>query len=226
MKNSPIAHYLREIVYGGNDGIVTTFAVVAGFSGAAIGTSATLALSTMTVLLFGVANLISDGLSMSLGNYLSDKAEADVYASFEKKVQLDHATTIRLLRQKGFSEKNAVQLAVLFEKNPEYWAEWMTQYTAELQDPTTINPFFSSLATFCSFVLFGVIPLIPFIFFQTANTQQLFFLSITTTIIALILLGLLRWKVTGRNIIRSIGEILFVGGAAACAAYVIGLFFR
>jgi hypothetical protein len=54
--------YIRDLVYGANDGIVTTFAVVAGVTG---GT-----LAPMTVLVLGVANLLADGLSMGVGNYL------------------------------------------------------------------------------------------------------------------------------------------------------------
>jgi VIT family. len=54
-QSSPLATYLEECVYGGNDGIVTTFAVVAGFSGANIGQH-TINLSIVAVLLFGVAN--------------------------------------------------------------------------------------------------------------------------------------------------------------------------
>lgn len=55
-------HYLRDLVYGANDGIITTFAVVAGVAGGA--------LSERAVLVIGIANLLADGLSMAVGNYL------------------------------------------------------------------------------------------------------------------------------------------------------------
>lgn len=60
-------HYIRDIVYAANDGIVTTFAVVAGVRGAG--------LSAATVLIMGLANLAADGLSMAVGNYLGIKSE-------------------------------------------------------------------------------------------------------------------------------------------------------
>ena len=59
-------HYIRDLVYGANDGIITTFAVVAGVAGGA--------LSTTAVLVVGVANLVADGLSMAVGNFLSIRA--------------------------------------------------------------------------------------------------------------------------------------------------------
>jgi vacuolar iron transporter family protein len=60
-------HYIRDLVYGANDGIITTFAVVAGVAGGS--------LSTRAVLIVGAANLLADGLSMGVGNYLGIRAE-------------------------------------------------------------------------------------------------------------------------------------------------------
>jgi VIT1/CCC1 family predicted Fe2+/Mn2+ transporter len=60
-------HYIRDLIYGANDGIITTFAVVAGVSGGA--------LSTQAILIVGAANLVADGLSMGVGNYLSIRSQ-------------------------------------------------------------------------------------------------------------------------------------------------------
>jgi VIT1/CCC1 family predicted Fe2+/Mn2+ transporter len=69
-------HYIRDIVYGANDGIVTTFAVVAGVTGGA--------LSTRAVLIVGVANLLADGLSMGVGNYLSIRSHESALAAQDR----------------------------------------------------------------------------------------------------------------------------------------------
>lgn len=63
-------HYVRELIYGANDGIITTFAVVAGVAGGG--------LSMRVVLIVGAANLIADGLSMAVGNYLSIRSHESV----------------------------------------------------------------------------------------------------------------------------------------------------
>lgn len=60
-------HYIRDLVYGANDGLITTFAVVAGVAGGA--------LSVRAVLVVGAANLLADGLSMAVGNFLSIRAD-------------------------------------------------------------------------------------------------------------------------------------------------------
>jgi VIT1/CCC1 family predicted Fe2+/Mn2+ transporter len=66
-------HYIRELVYGANDGIITTFAVVAGVAGGGLPLPA--------VLIIGAANLLADGLSMGVGNYLAIRAHESVLES-------------------------------------------------------------------------------------------------------------------------------------------------
>jgi VIT1/CCC1 family predicted Fe2+/Mn2+ transporter len=66
-------HYIRDVIYGANDGIITTFAVVAGVAGGA--------LSARAALIVGVANLLADGLSMGVGNYLSIRSHESARAA-------------------------------------------------------------------------------------------------------------------------------------------------
>lgn len=68
-------HYIREVIYGANDGIITTFAVVAGVAGGG--------LPLRVVLIIGAANLFADGLSMAVGNYLSIRSHESVLAAQE-----------------------------------------------------------------------------------------------------------------------------------------------
>jgi VIT1/CCC1 family predicted Fe2+/Mn2+ transporter len=60
-------HYMRDLIYGANDGIVTTLAVVTGVTGAA--------LPPRIVLILGLANLLADGFSMGASSYLSIRSE-------------------------------------------------------------------------------------------------------------------------------------------------------
>jgi VIT1/CCC1 family predicted Fe2+/Mn2+ transporter len=66
-------HYIRDLIYGANDGIITTFAVVAGVTGGN--------LSSGAILIVGVANLLADGLSMGVGNYLSIRSHESARAA-------------------------------------------------------------------------------------------------------------------------------------------------
>jgi VIT1/CCC1 family predicted Fe2+/Mn2+ transporter len=230
-KVSPISEYLKEIIYGGNDGIVTTFAVVAGFTGAQSSISGS-PFPLLTVLLFGSANLFADGLSMGLGNFISLRSEKDLYQS-EKKQELsdianqpgvEKTRTIGLLQERGFNKKQATELTNLYSQNRDYWAEFMMKYELEIPDPQNENPYLTAFATFFSFIFFGFIPLVPYVFLRGAD--NLFFISSLFTLGALILLGLLRWKVTKDPLTRALGEIVVVGSIAAVMAYFVGTFFR
>ena len=63
-------HYMKDLVYGANDGIITTFAIVAGVTGAN--------LEPRIVLILGFANLLADGFSMGASNFLSIRSDEAV----------------------------------------------------------------------------------------------------------------------------------------------------
>ncbi len=173
MQPKILKRYLAEIIYGGNDGIITTFAVVSGFSGATIMNNNTLKLSIGVVLLFGFANLFSDALSMGIGNYLSKRAQSDV------------------------SEDNALKSVAIK----------------------------TSAVTFISFIIFGVLPLLPYIM-GIEEAKLAFALSIFTTFIALLLLGLFKGLVIKKKILASIIETILIGGLAAFVAFLVGVLFK
>ena len=222
-------HYLREIVYGGSDGIVTTFAVVAGFTGANVSGSNIVGLTLGTVVLFGLANLFSDAMSMGLGDYMSLKSQEDLYhTTYEKELKHLESNTDsfgkrmqKKLEEKGFTTKDSHEIVALFHKNPEFGIEWVMQEYHGIPNPGDTNPIFSALTTIFSFLFFGFIPLIPFVSGAWDATQA-FVISVSGVLVALILLGLLRWKVVGYGLTRALGETLVVGSVSASIAFVIG----
>lgn len=226
-RQSPLATYLKEIVYGGNDGIITTFAVVAGFAGAEAGNPSNL--SVLTLFLFGFANLFADAVSMALGNFMSVRADQDVYRSakekelyeIENEPEMEKLETEFILKQKGFSEKDAKTLTEIYSRNKSYWLEFMMKDELGMTNPEGENPYFTALATFVSFIVFGLIPLLPYVI--TGRSQGVFIYSVGATFIALFLLGVLRWYVTGRKFIKSVSEVLLLGGLAATIAYTVGV---
>lgn len=227
---SPLQTYLKEIVYGGNDGIVTTFAVVAGFAGANAGVY-TGNFAVVTVLLFGLANLVADGASMGLGNFLSLRSEQDVYRTerskeqkeIEQNPEKEKEETMLILKAQGFSESQAKELTKIYSSNEKYWTSFMMNYELELPNPLGENPLLTGLATFLAFLVFGFIPLLPYVL--QVPLQNAFPYSLLATFSALVLLGLLRFRVTGENIIRSVSEIVLIGSVAASLAYIVGTFF-
>ncbi|MGF1500624.1 MAG: VIT1/CCC1 transporter family protein [Paracoccaceae bacterium] len=226
----PLALSLREIVYGGNDGIVTTFAVVAGFAGA--GAGETVAIGSVAVLLFGLANLFADATSMGLGAYLSGRAEHDVYAVEHRRLTAEIAgdaaacageATDRLI-DRGLSPDDAAAIARVFARNPALLAETLMRERAGLGRPDDRSPARAGLVTFASFLAFGTIPLAPYLGGVVPTVA--FPLAIGATFAALAALGTLRWRVTGGPAGRAIAETLAVGGVCAVVAFAVGLAFR
>ena len=229
--SSPFATYLQEIVYGGIDGIVTTFAVVAGFAGAQ-GGSHMVGIGFGAVLLFGLANLFADASSMALGNFISLRSEHDRYETERKKElhEIEHNTAMEiaesrlLLEKEGFNKEQSDVLVKIFQTNPRYWADFMMRYELEIVDLTSDNPFYTAFATFVAFLFFGAIPLLPYIF--QMNPEIVFMSAIVATLIALLILGLVRWQITKQPLYRAVGEVIMLGSISACIAYFVGSFFK
>jgi len=232
-KPSPLAEYFKEVIYGGIDGIVTTFAVVAGFVGAAASNDSTLELTFMVVLLFGLANLFADAASMGLGNFLSVRSEKDLYnaarVTEEKRLknnpEVETVRTVTMLQEKGFSPEDSSTLANIYKKNQEYLLDFIMSNKLEMSDPRGTNPALTGFATFISFMFFGIIPLLPFILIPSGAISTVFTLSVLGTFLALVSLGLLKWRVVGGSIVSALVEVVTVGGVAALIAYYVGTFF-
>ena len=232
-KFSALADYFKEVIYGGIDGIVTTFAVVAGFSGAALTTDMTTQLSFTIVLLFGLANLFADAASMGLGNFLSVRSEKDLYHSIrgreKEEIQsnkpLGKESTISIMLEKGFTQTQAEQLAEVYSTNEEYWVDFIMQHEHEISDPRGEKEVFTGLATFLSFMVFGAVPLLPFILQSEGNAETAFIFSSVGTFMALVALGLLKWRIIGTKFWASLFEVVTVGGVAAVLAFLVGSFF-
>ncbi|MFW5703757.1 MAG: VIT1/CCC1 transporter family protein [Patescibacteria group bacterium] len=226
---TPFSTYMRQIVYGGSDGIVTTFAVVAGFTGAQSGNTAMY--SIVTVLLFGMANLFADGTSMAVGEFLSSRSEGDIYHRQRKQEaesvngdpQNEREQTKGLLKREGFTSEQAEQITELYAQNKSFWIDFMMKYELSLEEPDE-KPIINAVVTFFSFVMFGFIPLIPYLF--DAAVMASFYRSIAFTIGAMTLLGLLRWIVTKQQIFRSVGETVLLGVISASIAFFVGTLFR
>ena len=224
-----VQEFLKEIVYGGNDGIVTTFAIVAGFAGA--GAEGAAAVGGVAVLLFGLANLFADATAMGLGAFLSSRSEQDVWrATRERELReirdnpdMERRETLEILEEKGLTPEDAAAMTDILQRHPEFMADFMMQYEIGMADPTGDNPAMNGLATFLAFVFFGSAPLIPY--FLAEPSGETFQASLAASVAALVALGLLRWKVTNETMARCVGETMAVGAACGAVAYAVGLMF-
>lgn len=223
------SHLIPEVVYGGNDGIITTFAIVASFLGT--GGEIDFAKATgLVVIVFGLANLFADAVSMGLGNYLSERSGEDNHQNLINHITSELSSnknnesyiekTVQVLKERKEADDKIEQNLRFFQSNPQIWADFILLH--ELDDDIKSHPAAKGLTTALSFIVFGSIPLLPFIL----NLGNNGLVSIFFTFLALLFLGIVRWLVTKGNFLKVIIEILLVGSLAAAIAYLIGTLFK
>jgi len=229
---SKFAEYIKETVYGGIDGIVTTFAVVAGFAGyASLEGGDPTQITIIAVLVFGLANLFADGFAMGVGEFISARSEKKLYdkerAVEEQAIQAGDPTeeknSVAVLVGRGFTQEQATQLVAIYKTNPAYWVDFIMRYDLEMDAPDD-SPLNNAIATFLSFVVFGFLPLVPY-FLPGFDATTTFYLSAFAATIALGILGVLRAYITKERIIYSVAETVFLGAIAGSVAYFVGSLF-
>ena len=227
ISNSRIGYYIKSIVYGGIDGIITTFAVVTGAAGAG--------LPAGVIIILGFANLIADGISMAVGDYLSTKSENEFTSQqkekHEKKLkqhpEQEKKQTINLFINKGFSKQDSVKLAETFSHNPKAWLDFKLKEELEMNEDDS-SPLNNAFATFFSFIFFGFMPLLIYVIslITVIENSTKLMISIVLTGITMSLLGTLKSVFSTKHWFRSGLEILVLGGVAAIVAYGIGVLLR
>ncbi len=215
------ASYLRDWVYGGIDGAVTTFAIVAGVVGAN--------LSPLVILILGFANLLADGFSMAAGNYSATKTEIDEHKQIreieERHIRLtpdgEREELRQILGDMGLTGDTLKDATDAISSNKEKWISIMLTEEYGLP-PVLRSPIRSAIGTFLAFVLCGFVPLVPFIF----DLPNAFLASIIMTGFVFALIGSLKslWSVTTWWV--SALETLLIGSVAAFVAYYTGQFLK
>ncbi|OGY92173.1 MAG: hypothetical protein A3H70_04795 [Candidatus Komeilibacteria bacterium RIFCSPLOWO2_02_FULL_48_11] len=212
--------YLRNMVYGANDGIVTTFAVVAGVAGAN--------LEVKVVLILGFANLVADGIAMALGNYLGTKSENE-YQEQEQALEAWEVENIPeeerkeiedIYRQKGFQGQDLKRAVDIITADKNNWVREMMIGEIGVIPGGEESPWKNGLATFVAFSAAGLLPLIPYLI--GVKIVSNFNLAIIMTAVALFAVGSTRSVFTKKNWLISGLEMFLVGALAAAAAYAIG----
>ena len=221
-KFGKLQEYLREFVYGGIDGAVTTFAVVAGGFGAN--------LEPGVLIILGFANLLADGFSMSVGAYLSAKSEKDNFTKHEKieywevenLPEVEREEIADIYRAKGFKGELLDKIVDHICSDKDLWvAEMMKDELGMMRDSK--SPFKIGLATLISFILVGFIPLMVYLwdFFFPTELNIFLWTSILTGV-AFLIVGWLKGIVNQTSAIRSISETVALGLLAAVVAYYVG----
>ncbi|MFQ5732962.1 MAG: VIT1/CCC1 transporter family protein [Planctomycetaceae bacterium] len=222
----PKQAYLRDFIYGSIDGLVTTFAIVTGALGAG--------LSTSIIVVLGFVNLLADGFSMAVSNFLGTKADRQMVER-ARLIEERHVDEIpdgeaeevhEIYRRKGFEGDLLDRIVQVITGDRQLWIETMLreEWGLALHGP---SPRKAALVTMGSFVFVGLIPVLPFLVFTNAGGDRGHFaISAASTAIAFFGVGALKSQSTPGPWYRAGLETLLMGGAAAVLAWIVGAALR
>ena len=217
----PHHNYLRDWIYGGVDGSVTTFAIVTGVVGAN--------LSPWIILVMGFANLFADGFSMAAINFLGTKSEQEDLKRLEaienRHIDLapegEREEVRQIFQNKGFGGEDLDRVVELVTSDRKRWVR--TMLTEEYGLPQEVrSPWRAALSTFSAFLLCGLVPLLPFLL----NMTNPVVVSVVFTGSVFFIIGSIRSRWSTASWWYSGLSTLLVGAAAAGLAYLIGMLLR
>ncbi len=212
--------FLRNVVYGFNDGLTANFGLVAGM----IGASAVAA--HQTIVLAGVAGLIADALSMGSSGYLAAKSEQEVYdneismerTEIELMPEVERDELALIYEAKGMQRDAAFALATEVMADPQRMLEEQVQEELKIGDAHT-SPMREAWLTGFATAVGALIPVFPF-FFMTGTAAMI--TSFALAMASHFLVGAARSVFTGRSVFRSGLDMFVVGLGVAVIGYYVG----
>jgi len=210
---------VRDIVIGMSDGLTVPFALAAGLAGAVEATS--------IVVTAGLAEIAAGSIAMGLGGYLAARTDSDHYAA-EREREFQEVRNIpdaeaeevaQIFRGYGMSDQDIAPVVKAMRADPKRWVDFMMRFELGLEEPDPKRARSSAFTIAVSYIVGGLIPLSPYILFNTISTALP--VSVLVTMIALFIFGYFKGRFTGIAPLRGGVQTLLVGGLAAAVAFAI-----
>lgn len=210
---------VKDIIIGMSDGLTVPFALTAGLSGV---------LNTNhLIIVSGLAEIAAGCISMGLGGFLAGQSEVEHYET-ELKREYTEIESVPLLELKevediftemGVEEELSKQVALQVSKDKNHWVDLMMKLELMMEKPAKNRAAISAVTIAISYLAGGLIPLFPYII--TSNSKTGFYVSCIFTILALIIFGYFKSKMTGRPLLKGTIKVAVTGVIAASAAFLL-----
>lgn len=222
---------IKSIVFGGLDGILTSFAIVSGAVGAHLG--------PVVILAMGVSNVLADALSMGAGEYLSSRSYNNYVRKELEREQWELENypegeimeMIELYESRGMSREDASVVVTRMAKYKNFFLNIMMTEELALPVPEeddNLNSLKDGLVMFASFAFFGMLPILGFalvpLVFPALTQHDLFLVACFITAVSLFGLGAYKAQFNEKKYVRSGCETVVLGGLCALVAFVVGRF--
>lgn len=211
--------FITDVVIGMSDGLTVPFALAAGMSSAVA--------DNTIVTTAGIAEIVAGSIAMGLGGFLAGKTEQEHYDSelireyseVEKVPDREKAEIREIFAEYGLSDTAQILLADELAKDKDKWVKFMMKYELGLEKPDANRARKSALTIGISYIVGGIIPLLPYFF--TATPTEGLKISAIITIVCLFVFGYFKSKVTGQPVLKGALKVTIIGALAAGAAFIV-----
>jgi VIT1/CCC1 family predicted Fe2+/Mn2+ transporter len=208
---------IRDVVIGMSDGLTVPFALAAGLAGAVNGTH--------LVVLAGLAEIAAGSIAMGLGGYLAARGDAEHYDSERLREEREVVERVRdeeeeiyeIFEEYGVRREEATPVLEALKRNPPAWVDFMMRFELGLEAPEAGRAARSASTIAVSYIVGGFIPLLPYMLL--ADGLMALKVSVVITLLALIVFGAVKGRLTGGGALKSSVQTSAIGGIAAAAAF-------
>lgn len=210
---------IREVVFGAQDGLLSTLALVTGVRGADA--------TRYAILVAGFAGALAGTISMALGAYVAAKSQRDVFEAelenerrqLERRPHVEVIELAAIFEAEGLDYDAAHRAAHAIATNPEVMLKTMAEKELGIPYESGVTPLADATTMGVSFVIGAAVPVVPYLFLGTTAGLVL---SVLLTLGALFVMGVVKARLVGGHWVRGGAEIAGLAGAAAALAYVVG----
>jgi vacuolar iron transporter family protein len=210
---------VRDVVIGMSDGLTVPFALAAGLSGAVN--------SNHVVVLAGLAEIAAGSIAMGLGGFLAAQGDAEHYTSERLREEREIVERTRdeeeeiyeIFEQYGVERSESMPVLEALKRRPQAWVDFMMRFELGLEEPQRNRASRSAITIALSYVVGGLIPLAPYM--TGRSLPSALAASVAITLVALLVFGGIKGKLTGAGAVRNAIQTVVIGGLAAGAAYVL-----
>lgn len=215
--------FITDVVIGMSDGLTVPFALAAGLSGAVD--------SNTIITTAGVAEIVAGSIAMGLGGFLAGMTEVEHYNSELKREYEEIETKPEMERQEvrdvfieyGLEGETLEKVVNTIAEDKDKWVDFMMKFELGLDKPDKNRARNSAVTIGGSYIVGGLIPLIPYFITQVPEDALIY--SVEITLAALMIFGYFKSKITGQNPILGSLKVTSIGAVAAAAAYYVATLF-
>ena len=212
---------IRQLVFGSLDGLLVPLGVVSGVAG---GTG-----SVKAVIVAGIAEAFAGALSMGAGEFISGRSEAQVQqteiakelAEIRNEPEYELREMAQLFAHEGVAEEDAARMVDILKRYPESYHTTMVEKELGLQMDVSAVRIPEALTMGVSYIVGSIFPLISYFFLPIRAALPV---SLALTVLALVIVGVIKGRLASLNLPMSILEVVVVGGASALGGYVLGTY--